>query len=111
MTCTCTSTFSFSHLPAVSDICTILGNGPPHVKYESSRVLFKLLRVIVDSALGGRTAPEIVTWLSKKTGPPAVQVKTQEDLDKLKEDEVVVIGFFKVSFHTTKSILSLDTSK
>lgn len=37
-----------------------------------------------------------MAWLLKKTGPPAVQVKTKEDLDKLKEDEVAVIGFFKV---------------
>lgn len=47
---------------------------------------------------GERKADDIVNWLKKKTGPAAEQVKTQEELDKLKEEDVVVIGFFKVPF-------------
>ena len=45
---------------------------------------------------GGRQAADIVNWLIKKTGPPAVPVGTQEDLDKLMAEEVAVVGFFKV---------------
>ena len=39
----------------------------------------------------------IVSWLEKKTGPPAVPVEDLPTLDKLKEsNSVVVIGVFKV---------------
>lgn len=45
---------------------------------------------------GGRTASEIVNWLSKKTGPPAVDLTEPEAAKKFSEkDEVVLIGFFK----------------
>jgi len=45
---------------------------------------------------GGRTQAEIVRWLKKKAGPPAVDIKTADELEKLKEDnEVVVVGLFK----------------
>jgi len=46
---------------------------------------------------GGRTADEIVAWLKKKTGPPAVSLASQEDLDALMTDDVTVVGFFKVN--------------
>ena len=47
---------------------------------------------------GGRSQEEIVNWLKKKTGPPAEELTTVDDLDKLKEsDDVVVVGAFKVS--------------
>jgi hypothetical protein len=37
--------------------------------------------------------------LKKKTGPPAEELKTVDDLEKLKEsDDVVVVGAFKVSY-------------
>ena len=46
---------------------------------------------------GGRSQTEILSWLKKKTGPPADDVKTVEELNKLKDsDEVVVIGAFQV---------------
>lgn len=45
---------------------------------------------------GGRQGPDIVNWLKKKTGPPAVEV-TEVDAAKamIEKDEVVVFGFFK----------------
>lgn len=46
---------------------------------------------------GGRTAADIVAWLKKKTGPPAAVLASQKDLDALTaENDVVVVGFFKV---------------
>ncbi|CAF1265630.1 unnamed protein product [Rotaria sp. Silwood1] len=45
---------------------------------------------------GGRSQNEIISWLKKKTGPPADELKTVDDLNKLKEaGDVVVIGAFK----------------
>lgn len=45
---------------------------------------------------GGRTADEIVTWVSKKTGPPAVELESVEAAELLiKDNKVVVVGFFK----------------
>ncbi|XP_059608603.1 protein disulfide-isomerase [Phlebotomus argentipes] len=45
---------------------------------------------------GGRQADDIVTWLSKKTGPPALELETVEAAEKFLEDnQVVVVGFFK----------------
>lgn len=45
---------------------------------------------------GGRTADEIVSWVSKKTGPPAVELETVEAAETLiKENKVVVVGFFR----------------
>ena len=45
---------------------------------------------------GGRTAPEIVNWLLKKTGPPAIELTDVEAAKKFSEkDEVVLIAFFE----------------
>ncbi|KAK2714493.1 protein disulfide-isomerase-like [Artemia franciscana] len=45
---------------------------------------------------GGRTSEEIVNWLLKKTGPPAVDLKNRDQSKAFIEDnEVAVIGFFK----------------
>jgi len=45
---------------------------------------------------GPREAAGIVSWLEKKTGPPAVPVEDLATLNKLKEsNSVVVIGVFK----------------
>ncbi|XP_065180769.1 protein disulfide-isomerase 2-like [Sycon ciliatum] len=44
---------------------------------------------------GGRTAPEIVSWLSKKTGPPAKELTSSDQAKEFVEgQDVVVVGFF-----------------
>ncbi len=44
---------------------------------------------------GGRTADTIVTWVEKKTGPPAITMDSVEDAKKFVEDnEIAIIGFF-----------------
>jgi len=53
----------------------------------------------------GRTAADIVTWLKKKTGPPALSIETVEEAKALIEaNEVVLFGFFKVNKQHFKSI-------
>ncbi|XP_068672295.1 protein disulfide-isomerase 2-like [Montipora foliosa] len=45
---------------------------------------------------GGRTASEIITWLEKKTGPPAKVLLTAEEIKAFTEkSDVVVVGFYK----------------
>ena len=45
---------------------------------------------------GGRTAAEIVSWLEKKTGPPAKELMTAEEVKAFTEkSDVVVVGFYK----------------
>lgn len=62
-------------------------NKPPHGNQASSHAL---------PPVGGRTAKEIVTWLNKRTGPPADVLETAEDAKAFTEkDDVVVVGFFE----------------
>ena len=45
---------------------------------------------------GGRTADEIVNWLKKKSGPPAVVLSSVEDVNNFKKTgDVTVVGLFK----------------
>eukprot|EP00493_Phyllostaurus_siculus_P023305 UN23641 len=45
---------------------------------------------------GGRTSPDIVNWLKKKTGPPAATLDTVDAAKAaIEKDEVYVVGFFK----------------
>lgn len=45
---------------------------------------------------GGRQADDIVAWVIKKTGPPAVEIDSVEAADKLiEENQVYVVGCFK----------------
>ena len=45
---------------------------------------------------GGRSADDLVKWLKKKTGPPALELKTEEEATKFKESApVVVVGLFE----------------
>jgi protein disulfide-isomerase A1 len=44
---------------------------------------------------GGRKAPEIVSWLLKKTGPPAVDLKSAEEAKSFSTaEDIAVVGFF-----------------
>jgi len=44
---------------------------------------------------GGRTESEIVSWLNKKTGPPAKHVETSEEVKGfIAQRDVAVVGFF-----------------
>lgn len=44
---------------------------------------------------GGRMAPEMVAWLDKKIGPPAVPLASIEEVQSFTKDhEVAVVGFF-----------------
>merc|ERR1712088_911836 len=44
---------------------------------------------------GGRTADTIITWVEKKTGPPAVTLDSVDAAKKFIEDnEIAVVGFF-----------------
>lgn len=47
-------------------------------------------------ATGGRSADEIVTWLIKKTGPPALNLAAVEEAKLfIESNNVAVVGFFK----------------
>ncbi|CAF1081329.1 unnamed protein product [Adineta steineri] len=62
--------------------------GYPTIKFFSDGTTFEYN--------GGRSQDDIVSWLKKKTGPAADELKTVDDLNKLKEaNDVVVIGAFK----------------
>lgn len=43
---------------------------------------------------GGRDEKTIVSWVMKKTGPPAVTVNSVDSLSKYDEDSVVLLGYF-----------------
>lgn len=48
----------------------------------------------------GRQAEEIVSWLKKRTGPAVATLKDLTEAESLVADnEVAVIGFFKVCLH------------
>ena len=62
--------------------------GYPTIKFFSDGVTFEYT--------GGRSQDDIIGWLKKKTGPVAEELKTVDDLNKLKKaSDVVVIGAFK----------------
>lgn len=47
--------------------------------------------------VGGRDEKGIISWLKKKSGPPAVTLASKEDAEKLLKEQVTVVGFFKVN--------------
>nr|AXY94695.1 disulfide-isomerase [Habrobracon hebetor] len=45
---------------------------------------------------GGRQADDIITWVNKKTGPPAKPLATAEEVKEFTEsNNVAIVGFFK----------------
>ena len=58
---------------------------------------------------GGRTSSEIINWLTKKTGPPAIDLTDADAAKKFSEkEEVVLMGFFKdVESKAAKSYLAV----
>jgi len=62
---------------------------------------------------GGRQAADIVTWLNKKTGPPAAVVDSVDDAKKMIEKaDVVVVGFFMdVDSEAAKAFISVADDK
>lgn len=58
----------------------------------------------------GRLANDFLTWLKKKTGPPARTLTTLADLDAFKEgQEVVLVGLFK-DLSSPAAVVFLDTA-
>lgn len=58
---------------------------------------------------GGRTHPEIVNWIKKKTGPPTTEVTSAAHLEELKKANKVLAVFFGTSADEfKKAALSLD---
>ena len=43
---------------------------------------------------GGRKEQEVINWMRKKTGPATKLINTEEDLDKMKKDNDVVLVYF-----------------
>lgn len=58
---------------------------------------------------GGRTSNEIVNWVNKKSGPPAVTLSTQDDLANFQEKhEAFALGVFAdLDSEAAKAFLSL----
>lgn len=61
---------------------------------------------------GGRQAADIISWLNKKTGPPAKELATVADVEEfLKANEIAVVGFFKNSeSEAAKTFLTVANS-
>ena len=53
----------------------------------------------------GRQSADIINWLKKKTGPPATRLDDVATANKMIEkDDVVIMGYFKVSESTVKPV-------
>lgn len=62
--------------------------GYPTIKFFSDGMTFEYT--------GGRSQDDIISWLKKKTGPAADELKTVDDLNAFKQlNDVVVVGAFK----------------
>ncbi len=69
---------------------------------------FNVISILILIA-GGRTSSDIVNWLKKKTGPPAVDLDSADACKAfIEKDDVVVIGFFKVGRQKPTFIYVVD---
>lgn len=68
--------------------------------------------IVLCVGAAGRQADDIVTWLKKRTGPTVTTLNSVDEVESvIADNEVAVIGFFKVrrfSSHLRTSTLSLD---
>ena len=59
-------------------------------------LVYSFLHFLPRDLAGGRTQKEIVTWLYKRTGPPAEDLETADEAKEFsKKDDVAIIGFFE----------------
>lgn len=74
-------------------------NNGKAIEYSGTLIPFNILSEFENYFclfLGGRTADGIVTWLKKKTGPPAKELNTVEEAKAfIDENKVAIVGFFK----------------
>ena len=67
--------------------------------------LFVNVVVLLCLPAAGRQADDIVNWLKKRTGPAVASLTDVAEAESLIADnEVAVIGFFKVSFDVTVAL-------
>jgi len=60
---------------------------------------------------GGRTAPDIISWLKKKSGPSAVEIKSVEDAEvQIGNNDVLVIFFGAASGEAYEAFLKVAQS-
>ena len=57
--------------------------------------LIELITEVLTPIMAGRTADTIVSWLEKKTGPPAKTLATVDDAKAfIADNDIAIVGFF-----------------
>lgn len=56
--------------------------------------------IVLCVGAAGRQADDIVTWLKKRTGPTVTTLNSVDEVESvIADNEVAVVGFFKVRDH------------